>query len=312
MEIKRLYNKETNFLFLRGAIVLGTAIMVILSILFLPGDSTSSFEKNLLSNNYQELYRTVDSPNFSVEIFELYMKYNFGEDIEILEKTKDGRNYNYRIKGKQSEKLINLVRKDGEYRWIFNDYVNNWTIKVPLNARVFIQNQEIQNEKGAAFIERIPFGVYSVRVEMDKCKPYTENIMVGQNLQVKMEPSEEFVEKCRGYLEEYFRFKESLINEDKLLEIAWLDKGSGIYREVIEEAEILKGDSLRVSKKLLGFKVDRAIFNDEMNIVLDITENWSVEITNQGELSELKENHKRNYVFTLHEPVKLIQIKTIK
>ncbi|TDT61094.1 hypothetical protein [Fonticella tunisiensis] len=312
MEIKRLHKKETRFLVLICGLGAVLALSAMFLFYFIWGNKTGFFEKNLINNNYPQLYKFIENPDFNEGIFKAYMDYNFGNKIEVLEKVKSGEYIYIKVRGVQGVRNISLVNRNGKYRWEFSDYVYNWQIKVPEKAVVYVENNEVQNKEGIVQIEKIPFGVYNLKVVMRNCEPYTTRIMAGQKAEIKLEPSKEIVNKCKDYLWEYFKFKEGIINGGKPGEISCVDKGSGIYSEIIDEASLYADDNFKVTKKLMEYKIEKAYFNDEGNIILDVSEKWDVEINNQGEVDKKTENNKNKYVFKTDNDIKLIQIKTNK
>jgi hypothetical protein len=310
LELGRFYDREKRFIvFICLSLLFATLAFISFSIF---KDRAISFERYLLNNDYENLYKHINRPDFSQEIFKAYMNYNFGSDISIAKKTKNKNGINYKIITSQGEKIISLESDGKDYLWNFNDYIYNWVITIPKSAKLYIENQSFENKDGQVEIEKIPFGVYDIKVSMESCEPYSHRIMAGQNVEIKMSISKDTIEKCKNIINEYLMFKESAINNRFVSEVSCVDKQSGVYKEVVDEVEWLKTEDFKCTKSLIGIEVVNSTINKDNIIILDVKEIWSVKINNEGNLSEKNEEHFNRYFINTDDKFIISQIKTIK
>jgi hypothetical protein len=309
MEVKRLYNKEIRFI----AICI-LALMVIISSVFavmMLKNKNNKFEEYLVSKNYEELYSYIENPDFSLHVFKSYIDYNFGSNINIIDKAEKENEIQYKIKTLDGDKTIRLVKIDKKGKWLFDDYTYNWGINVPSNAQVYIEEQQIENNNGEVLINKIPFGVYNLKVAMENCKPYLERVMSGQNLSIKLSISDDTLNKCRVSIEEYLKFKENAINNKTIGDINYIDKSSGLYKEVLDEVEWLKTADFKTSKNLVNLNLVKGTIEDGI-LIVEAVEKWNVKINNDGNISEKVEEHKNLYSLVPGEKFIIHQIKTNK
>jgi hypothetical protein len=310
MEVKRLYNKEVRFL-----IAFISVVVILISAAFsyiIIRSNSDSFEKYLTSNNYNKLYSYIESASFSEPVFISYMDYNLGKDITIIDRIKTNDNITYKVKTSQGEKTINLTKKDKKYIWNFNDFTYNWQIGIPANAKIYVENEEVENKNGQALIESIPSGVYEVKVTMDNCNPYIAKIMSGQNIQIKLDLSDAALSKCKDTIEEYLKFKENAFNKRKIDNITSIDKNSGLYKEVVDEIEWLKTVDFKSTKSLAELTVVKGYLDEDERILIDVVEKWNVKIDNDGNVSEKIDEYKNTYSLVQGEKLIISQIKTNK
>lgn len=307
MEVSRLYKKEKQFV-----IIVFTCIFAIVAgiiSIFLVKNRTSPMERALVKSDYKEVYKYIRNPDFTEQVFKAYMDYNFGKNLEILERNKSKSGLEYKIKGTNDIKTIKF-EKDKGYFWNFEDYIYYWTINAPKGTSVFIEDQEYKSNNGLIEIPRIPFGVYSLKAKLENYSDYETRIMAGQNIQIKMELSSDTIGKCSDVIKEYLSFKQTAINSKELGEVGCLSKSSGLYKELVEEIQWLKKQDFKTGKKLMDFEIKKG-FLDDNNIILDVHEKWEIYIKSDGNESTKVEEYNNRYTVLSGEKYIINQIKTI-
>lgn len=307
MEVGRLYNKEKQFL----VVVFSSILALLLGIIsiFIIKNRTSPLERAVLKSDYREIYKYIRDPDFTESVFKAYMEYNFGKKIDILEKNKSKYALEYKINGVNGIKKINLV-KDKEYIWNFDDYTYNWTINASKGTSIFIEDKEYKAVDGIVEIPRIPFGVYSLKAGLKGCSDYETRIMAGQSIQIKMELSEETIERCSDTIREYIKFKENAINTRQIGEIGCLSKDSGLYKELLEEIQWLKKQDFKAERKLVDLVIKKGFMEDN-SIAVDTAEKWEIYIKSDGNESKKIEEYNNRYIISPGEKYIINQIKTI-
>jgi hypothetical protein len=307
MEVNRLYNKEIKFVIgclLSLLILISSVVAIVIS-----KSNNDKFEEYLANKNYERLYSYIEAPDFSLDVFKSYMDYNYGSEINLIDKTEKENEVEYKLKTPEGDKTIKLVKENKKYKWIFNDYVDNWNISIPANAQVYVQGELIENNNGQAVINKIPFGIYELKIIMENCKPYIEKIMAGQNISIKLSLSDDTLSKCRVSIEEYLKFKENAINNKTVGDIKYIDKSSGLFKEVVDEVEWLKTADFKTSRNLVSLALTNGTFNDGI-FVVEAIEKWNIKINNEGHISEKVESYKNMYSLVPGEKFIINQIKT--
>lgn len=310
MEIRRLYKQEKIFLlkeFLSVALIIMLFFILISSISF-----KNSFEEALKNMDYKKLYSYIQKPGFSENIFKAYMEYNFGENYEIINKTTLKEEIIFNLQTDQGMKKITINKIKGKYVWIFKDYIYNWHIKLPKNARLFINGEEYKNTDGEVLINKIPFATYDVDVEMKNCDKYHSRLMAGQDIEIKLNLSKEVIKKCEEIIKEYIIFKENAINNRNLIDISCIDKNSGLYNEVAEEIKWLNQQDYKISKKFTSLETINAVIDSNGTISIDVVEKWSSQLIADGNRSNNIETNKIRYIIETLNGFKIIQLKTIQ
>ncbi|EYE88325.1 hypothetical protein Q428_08435 [Fervidicella metallireducens AeB] len=310
MEIRRLYKQEKIFLLkesFSAALIIMLFYLIISSISF-----KNSFEEALKNMDYKKLYSYIESPDFSENIFKSYMKHNFGENYEIVGKNNLKDEIVFNLQTDQGVKNISVNKIKGKYVWIFNDYIYNWHIKLPNNARLFINGEEFKNIDGEVLISKIPFATYDVDVEMKNCDKYHSRLMAGQDMEIKLNVSKEVVKKCEEIIKEYLKFKENAVNNRKLIEINCIDKNSGVYNEVAEEIKWLNQQDYKINKKFISLKTENAVIDSNGTIYIDVIEQWNSYLIADGNKSNNIETNKIRYIIETLNGFKIIQFKTIE
>lgn len=290
MEVKRLYNRERSFMVFASIMFISIAVTAVVLISSIKHDS---FKENLIKGNYDSLYNCIENADFSREVFYAYMDYNYGKDKKIVSIKHSSNAIEYIVKGSQEEKVIKLYKKNRRYFWAFDDYIYGWEIKVPMDAEVMVEDMQFLNENGIVRITRIPFSVYEITIEAKNCEKFKSRMLVGQNISVRMKPSAYVIKRCKRSILEYLSFKELPIKED--LDTKCVDKTSGLYREVIDEAAWLKANGYLISKKIISME----IFDEFMDIYgivyVTVKENWNIEVSNEGRIEAKNEIDMNTY-----------------
>jgi uncharacterized protein YxeA len=292
MEIKRLYDRESKFL--RG-ITLLILLGVIISVFFYITASRDNFEEYLKEKDYKALYGYLQNPGFSQEIFNIYMDYNYGGNIKVIEKKSDEDYKYYKIGTESGEKVIKLRKEKREEEWIFDDYVYNWSIKLPAAADIFLQNTPVENKNGQIVIESIPFAVYEINAQVENCDKYYARILAGQKVEIKMNVSSKVMLSCRDIISQYLGFKQDAINSKVIKDIACVEKDSGVYKEVLDQVEWLKNNDYSIRKDLQSINIEKGKIEDDGTICVDIMEVWNSTIINENGENKTTETFNNSY-----------------
>lgn len=233
----RLYDLERRFVIRKILFY----IVPILFVLFLAyNNNRTVFEEALEQKDYKALYDLIENKDFTYQVFQDYIKYNFTNDFKITSKISKDDKLTIVISTKRGDKFIDLKKKRGKIYWNFNDYVYNWTIKVPKDAYVEVCGQHFENKDGIVTINKIPFAMYHVKVKLDGCEDYNNYVLAGQKIEVNLQLANSTKEKIASTVYEYLKFKENALQNKKVDEVTCLYTNSGIYTEVINEIEWIK------------------------------------------------------------------------
>ncbi|MBZ4662831.1 MAG: hypothetical protein JG776_513 [Caloramator sp.] len=312
MHTRGLYDLERQYLLKRLIFILFFIFIFILLLLIKPKNDYTAFEKSLKEKDYKALYNMVMNKDFTYQVFEEYIKYNFGDEINIKEKQKTEDGYVLKVNSKTGDKILKIKKEKNKLYWDFNDYVYNWTLQVPLYSSVEVCGQIYENKNGFVTIEKIPFASYNVKIKLKGCEEYENRILAGQKVEVKLELAKDVVDKCKEAIYDFLKFKENAIENKKITEVQCLYTDSGLYKEVLNEIEWLKTVDYRYYKKLIDWKVVSAKLKHSGVIEIDVKEDWEVKIiTDENESTNINTQYNRYYV-EMGENYKIIQINTIK
>lgn len=306
MEVKRFYDREGRYI---KIFFIAAIILVIAGVIAVVMFERKTFEDYLVEKDYEKLYSFIEKPDFTPDIFNIYMDYNYGGKIDIISREKQNNFTIYTIDTDVGEKTINVERKDGRDIWLFNDYVYDWSIKVPKGASVYVQNQLLENKEGEVKIEKLPFAIYDLIVKSENCVDFNERVLAGQKLAVKMEVDIKSMELCREAIEEYLNFKKNAINFGVADNIDSVDKESGVYREVIEQMEWTKSLDYKMSRALSSLSVERGNIDYDGVICIEAVELWETTIINENGENITTDKYKNLYFINPHEGYKIIKIK---
>ncbi|WDC83525.1 hypothetical protein PL321_12555 [Caloramator sp. mosi_1] len=173
-----------------------------------PKDEYTAFEKSLKERDFRALYSMIINKDFTYGVFEEYIRYNFGDEIYIKEKHKTEDGYILKVDSKTGEKTLKIKKIKNKLYWDFDDYVYDWTLKVPLYSTVEVCGVVYENKDGIVTIEKIPFATYNVKIKLKGCEDYQNRILAGQKLEVKLELSKEVVDRCKEAIYDFLKFKE--------------------------------------------------------------------------------------------------------
>lgn len=292
MEIKRLYDRESKFL-------KGVSLIIILGMLigvfFFISSNRDNFQGYLMKKDYKTLYGYMQNPDFSQEVFNAYMDYNYGGNIKIIKKKNaDGYTY-YRIGTESGEKVIKLRKEKRKVEWIFDDYVYNWTMELPAGADISLQNTPLENKNGKIVIDRIPFAVYEINGEMENCDRYYARILAGQKVEIKMNVSSNVMLSCRDAINQYLNFKQNAVNNRVINDIKCVEKDSGVYKEVLDQVEWLKNNDYTIKKDLQSINIEKGEIEDDGTICVDIIEVWNSTVINENGENKTTETFNNSY-----------------
>lgn len=306
MEVKRLYDRERKLM--RTLIIL--AIIIILAGIFLIITiRKDSFKDYLINKDYYKLYTFIENPDFSFDIFNTYMDYNYGGDIDIINTEKDENYIKYDIKTDVGEKTILLQEQKGKSIWVFNDYIYDWHIKIPPKANISIGTIQLENKGGEVILDKLPFAVYPINISSQYYEAYNEKVMAGQKINIKMNIASDTMKICEEVVNEYLNFKKDAINLGVINEVNCVEKGSGIYKEVMEEMEWLKNVDYKVSRELISILPEKCIVDDDGIICLEVIETWDTTIINGNGENITTDKYKNNYFIDPEENFEIVKIK---
>jgi hypothetical protein len=309
MIFKKLYNKEIKFLF-----IWLIAILILTSTVIFTAfrKNTSKFETMLQSRNYDTIYSYIEKPDFSKEMFKKYMNYNFGDKISIISRNKKSESIDYVLKGINRDIAVNLVKKNDKYVWLFDDYLYSWHIKLPKSAKLYIEGERIDNNDGEIIINRLPFSIYNVKTFFVNIETYNENILAGQNLDIKFKLPEEAAGRCNEIIKNYLALEESAVNNKNIdgMNTDFLDLKSGIFKEITDEIEWLKKQDYKLTKKLISEKIVNSEISDDDIICVDVLEKWDVTIVYDKNTSHETQDNIRKYFIKSGQKYIISQIQT--
>ncbi|SHF26712.1 hypothetical protein [Caloramator proteoclasticus] len=312
MHTRGLYDLERQYLFKRFIFILVFIIIFALFLFIKPKNDYTAFEKSLKEKDYKALYNMIMNKDFTYQVFEEYIKYNFGDEINIKEKQKTEDGYVLKVNSKTGDKILKIKKEKNKLYWDFNDYVYNWTLQVPLYSSVEVCGQIYENKNGFVTIEKIPFASYNVKIKLKGCEDYENRILAGQKVEVKLELAKDVIDKCKEAIYDFLKFKENAIENKKITEVQCLYTDSGLYKEVLNEIEWLKTVDYKYYKKLIDWKVVSAKLKHSGVIEIDVKEDWEVKIiTDENESTNINTQYNRYYV-EMGENYKIVQINTIK
>lgn len=311
MKVKRFYNLEIKFL-LRKISIGVLPIIVLLIVLLSFKDNETIFEKSFKERDYRALYNLIDNRDFSFDVFQKYMEYNFPNDTVLKSKVVEKQKSTLIYTSKKGDKVVILEKSNGKQNWKFDDYVYDWTIKVPLQAKVMVCGEELENKEGVVTIKKIPFALYDVKITLQGCEEYNNKVLAGQKIEVKLDLAKEVIDRCKQTITEYLKFKESSIQNKKVEEVQCLYNNSGLYTEVLNEIEWLNTIDYKYEKKLLGFEVLSAKLKYSGIIEIDVKENWEVKVKTDEMESINNTSSLNKYIVEMGDSYKITQINTIQ
>lgn len=311
MKVKRFYNLEIKFL-LRKISIGVLPIIVLLIVLLSFKDNETIFEKSFKERDYRALYNLIDNRDFSFDVFQKYMEYNFPNDTVLKSKVVEKQKSTLIYTSKKGDKVVILEKSNGKQNWKFDDYVYDWTIKVPLQAKVMVCGEELENKEGVVTIKKIPFALYDVKITLQGCEEYNNKVLAGQKIEVKLDLAKEVIDRCKQTISEYLKFKESSIQNKKVEEVQCLYNNSGLYTEVLNEIEWLNTIDYKYEKKLLGFEVLSAKLKYSGIIEIDVKENWEVKVKTDEMESTNNTSSLNKYIVEMGDNYKITQINTIQ
>lgn len=306
MEVKRFYDREIKLV---RAFFIIFAFIVIAGILLITRFGKKSFSDYLLAKDYEKLYTFIEKPDFSIDIFNCYMDYNYGGEIKITNTEKDNNNIKYIINTDVGEKVISLEERRGKSIWLFNDYVYDWYIKLPKLASIYIENLQLKNNEGEVIIDKLPFAVYQLSVKSNNFEDYNERVLAGQKLIIKMDITPETIKICEEAIMEYLGFKENAINLGIIDDIKCVEKESGLYKEIIEQMEWMKTIDYKISRDLSDLLIEAAYLDNDGVICIDVVESWNTTIINENGENITSDKYKNSYFISSDENFKIIKIK---
>lgn len=306
MEVRRLYDREKRLIM---SLILAGVFLIFTGILLIAKIKGSSFKDYLIDKNYEKLYTFIENPDFTYNIFNTYMDYNYGGDIKIINTEKKQGHTKYTIATDTGEKSIVLEEKDGTKFWAFNDYVYDWEINVPKSARLFIENMEFENIEGKVKISKLPFAVYQVRINADNCIDYNEKVLAGQKLGIKMDIDSGALKVCREVINQYIDFKSNAINFKVINDISCVEKDSGIYKEVIEQVDWLKNIDYKISKVMSSLTIEKCWMDFDGIICVALVEVWDTTIINENGENITTDKYKNIYYINPKDNFKIVKIK---
>lgn len=311
MKVKRFYNLEIKFMLRKISIGL-LPIIVLLIVLLSLKDNETIFEKSFKERDYRALYNMIDNRDFSFDVFQKYMEYNFPNDTVLKNKVVDKQKTTLTYTSKKGDKVVILQKNNGKLNWKFDDYVYDWTIKVPLQAKVQVCGEDLENKDGVVLIKKIPFGLYDVKITLQGCEDYNNRVLAGQKIEVKLDLAEEVIERCKETIGEYLKFKENAIQNKKVEEVQCLYNNSGLYTEVLNEIEWLNSIDYKYEKKLLGFELLSAKLKYSGVIEIDVKENWQVKVKTDEMENTNSTSSINKYIVEIGDSYKITQINTIQ
>lgn len=306
MEVKRFYDREGRYI---KVFFIAAVILVITGVIAAVKFERKTFEDYLIEKDYEKLYSFIEKPDFTPEIFKIYMDYSYGGKIDIISREKHNNYAIYTIDTDVGEKMINLEKRNSRNIWLFNDYVYDWSIRVPKEASVYMQNQLLENKDGEVKVDKLPFAVYDLNIKMENCIDYKERVMAGQKLAIKMEVDLKSMESCREAIEEYLNFKKNTINFGTIDNITCVDKDSGVYREVIEQMEWTKSLDYKMNKVLSSLVIEKGDIDYDGVICVEAVELWETTIINENGENITTDKYRNLYFINPHEGFKIIKIK---
>ncbi|MCX7950678.1 MAG: hypothetical protein N2594_01855 [Clostridiales bacterium] len=311
MKVKRFYNLEIKFMLRKISIGL-LPIIVLLIVLLSLKDNETIFEKSFKERDYRALYNMIDNRDFSFDVFQKYMEYNFPNDTVLKNKVEDKQKTTLTYTSKKGDKVVILQKNNGKLNWKFDDYVYDWTIKVPLQAKVQVCGEDLENKDGVVLIKKIPFALYEVKITLQGCEDYNNKVLAGQKIEVKLDLAEEVIERCKETIGEYLKFKENAIQNKKVEEVQCLYNNSGLYTEVLNEIEWLNSIDYKYEKKLLGFELLSAKLKYSGVIEIDVKENWQVKVKTDEMENTNSTSSINKYIVEIGDSYKITQINTIQ
>lgn len=311
MKVKRFYNLEIKFMLRKISIGL-LPIIVLLIVLLSLKDNETIFEKSFKERDYRALYNMIDNRDFSFDVFQKYMEYNFPNDTVLKNKVVDKQKTTLTYTSKKGDKVVILQKNNGKLNWKFDDYVYDWTIKVPLQAKVQVCGEDLENKDGVVLIKKIPFALYDVKITLQGCEDYNNRVLAGQKIEVKLDLAEEVIERCKETIGEYLKFKENAIQNKKVEEVQCLYNNSGLYTEVLNEIEWLNSIDYKYEKKLLGFELLSAKLKYSGVIEIDVKENWQVKVKTDEMENTNSTSSINKYIVEIGDSYKITQINTIQ
>ncbi|CDF58519.1 hypothetical protein [Thermobrachium celere] len=312
MHTSGLYDLEKKYLIRRILPFVAILVLALIFVLVKPRDKYTAFEKSLLEKDYKALYDMILHKDFTYQVFEEYVKYNFSDDVVIKNKYNIGETQYITLNSKTGEKSIKIVKVKNKYYWDFDDYVYNWIIKVPLYASVEVAGQVYENKDGSVTIERIPFASYEVKIKLKGCEDFNGRILAGQKIDIKLELSKEVLDKCKIAIYDYLKFKEEALENKKISEVQCLYTDSGLYNEVLNEIEWLKTVDYKFQKRLKNWEVLSAKLKHSGVIEVDVKEEWEVKVVTDENESVSTVVQVNRYFVEMGDVYKIIQINTIK
>lgn len=311
MKVKRFYNLEIKFMLRKISIGL-IPIIVLLVLLLSFKDNETIFEKSFKERDYRALYNMIYNRDFSFEVFQKYMEYNFPDDAVLKNKVTDKQTTTLTYGSKKGDKIVVLQKHNGKINWVFNDYVYDWTIKVPQQAKVQVCGEVLENKDGLVLIKKIPFGVYDVKITLEGCEEYNNRVLAGQKIEVKLDLAKEVIEHCKETIAEYLKFKENAIQNKKVQEVQCLYSNSGLYTEVLNEIEWLKTVDYKYEKKLVGFEILSAKLKYSGVIEIEVKENWEVKVKTDEMENVSNSTCVNKYIVEIGDTYKITQINTMQ
>lgn len=305
MEIKRLYDREKKLL--RTSLIL-IAFIILVGIFLIIRMGKDSFERYLITKDYDKLYTFIENPDFSFDIFNTYMDYNYGGNINIINVEKSKDYIKYVIQTDTGEKTIRLEELNNKGVWIFDDYIYDWHIKIPRLASISIENIQFDNRSGEVIISKFPFAVYKISVSSENCETYDEKVMAGQKLSIKMNITASAMKTCQQIISEYLSFKNDAINLGIINAVNCVEKESGVYNEVIEQVEWLKSIDYKISQELVSLVAERGTIDDDGVICVEMVEQWDTTIINENGENKTTDKYKNSYLINPGENFKIIKI----
>lgn len=306
MEVRRFYDRERKYIrtfFIIAVIIIIAGVTAIIKF------ERKTFKDYLVEKNYEKLYSFIENPDFSFDIFNIYMDYNYGGEINIISTEKQNNYIKYIINTDVGEKTIILEKKEGRNIWLFNDYVYDWSISLPKKASIYIENQQLENKDGEVKIDKLPFAVYGLNIKSENCMDYTERVLAGQKLAIKLDVKPEALEICQEAIGEYLNFKKNAINFGTIDNIDCVDKESGVYSEVIEQMEWTKNLDYKISKTLSSLVIEKGSIDYDGIISVEAVEVWETTIINENGENIASDKYKNIYFINPYKNFKIIKIK---
>lgn len=306
METKRLYDRERRLII---ALIMAAAFIILTGILVIGRVGRDSFKDSLINKDYEKLYKYIENPDFSYNIFNAYMVYNYGGDIDIINTEKSADQIKYTIATDTGEKSITLEKRNGKDFWIFSDYVYDWNIKIPKNSKISIENMEFENKEGEVAISKLPFAVYQMNITAENCKDYNERVLSGQKLAIKLDIAPSAMKVIEEVIKEYINFRKNAINSGVINNINVVEKESGIYKEVVEEVEWLKNADYEISKEMNNLIIEKGTVDFDGTICVTAVEVWDTTIINENGENFTTDKYRNIYYINPEDNFKIIKIK---